>query len=185
MKKILLSFLFVFSLLFCSSAVAQNQDEVKLITANVWVKKYKALKQDIENKAVRVKDMEGLTESERIEMERSYLITTRMLEQWLDDLIEEVGENNAEVISHLANGSMEPGLKQELLDIFSYYANNFTDHYEQITGENVHAIMSNSRLMADGELNPHIRIPSGKVQKNVLIAHVKKPLSPTAWNALY
>lgn len=185
MNTKLLVVLFALFVLLMTPVFAQSQDAVKAIMTNHWVKKYKKLKSDLENKAVHVKDMDNISESERANIEKSYMHTSQRLEQWLDNLINEVDNNNQGVLAHLAEGTMEPQLKNELLDIFSFYANDFASHYEEVTGKGVKAIMPNHKLMEDGEQNPRIKVPSGKVEKDVLIAYVKKPLSPTAWSALY
>lgn len=185
MKTKLLVVLFALPILLMSPVLAQSQDAVKAIMTNHWVKKYKKLKSDLENKAVHVKDMDNISEAERANIEKSYGQTSQRLEQWLDNLINQVDNNNQVVLAHLAEGSMEPELKTQLLDIFSFYANDFASHYEEVTGEGVKAIMSNNKLLEDGQQNFNIKVPAGKVEKDFLIAYVKKPLSPMAWSALY
>lgn len=185
MKRKLLVILFALPILLMSPVFAQSQETVQTIMTNNWVKKYKKLKTDLENKAVHVKDMDNISKADRTNIEKSYEETSRRLELWLDNLITQIDLNNQVVLNHLASGGMEPELKSELLGIFTFYSNNFATQYEDITGEGVQAIMSNSKLMEDGEQNSNIKVPVGKVEKEFLIANVKMPLSPTAWDALY
>jgi len=184
MKNIVLVFVFAIPLLFAMPSTGQSKEALKSIMANSWVKKYKKLKTDLEDKAYFIKNMENISESDLKSMEKNYQITTKMLDTWLLDFANSV-ELKKENISYLSEGTINPELKQELLDIFTYYTDNFTTQYEDITGQKSKMIISHQQLMEEGEIISSNSTNFEKVDRPFLMANLVEPLKSTAWNKIY
>jgi len=107
-----------------------------------------------------------------------------MLDTWLLDFANSV-ELKKENISYLSEGTINPELKQELLDIFTYYTDNFTTQYEDITGQKSKMIISHQQLMEEGEIISSNSTNFEKVDRPFLMANLVEPLKSTAWNKIY
>ena len=184
MKQKLLIIAFALPLILINPLFAQSKDALKTIMTNQWVKKYKKLKTDLEDKAGFVKTLENVSEADQQLIKASYQQTSKMLDHWLDHLVASIEKNNDVAMAKLAEGSMDEELKAELLEIFSFYSNDFTTKYEEVTGIETKTVVTHARLMEDGSMEPTV-VPTGKVERDFLISNVKKPLQPANWNALF
>lgn len=184
MKKIVLVLVVLFSINQTNPTFAQSSDLLKTVLSNSWVKKYKKLKSDLEEKAYVAKSMENISESDLKSIEKSYKKTSKMLEAWVDHLVADLEKNNHQIIYKMSEGSISEDLKKELLDIFTFYANDFSTLYEEATGLKSRTIFTHSALLEDGQQALDIEAGKLKVEKNFLLANVKKPLSPTDWKTL-
>ena len=185
MKKIILACAFALPIFLMNPGFCQSNDASKTILSNSWVKKYKKLKSDLEEKAAVVKNMENLSEADLKSIEKSYKKTSKMLEEWLDHLIIALETGNKETINQLSEGSIDPVLKEELLVIYTIYANEFSTRYEEITGLEGKTVLSHNRLMADGNSESSDLNLVNKFDRSFLIATVKDPLTPSDWKAIY
>lgn len=153
---------------------------------NHWVKKYKKLKTDLEDKAGFVKTANNINETDKQLIKVSFLETSKKLDQWLDHLVYTIETKDGKALQQMSEGNIDPELKEELLDIFAFYSNEFQLKYEEVTGQQSKMVFSHSKLMSEGEVGPHVWTGSNdKIQKDFLISNVKQPLQPASWNSLF
>lgn len=166
-----------------TSQTAKDKEVIRAILTNQWITKYKKLKSDLENKAAYVKNMESVSESDMKSLEKSYAETTLRLDAWLEHLVNLVAENNATCLENLSHGDLPEVLRDELQDVFTFYSNDFSTRYEEVTGlESGVAIDTPKKLAADINWD----FPGeGTVARDLLMARVKQPLSPSSWNSIY
>ncbi len=185
MKKLLLAFVFTLPLIFGISAFGQSSETIKTILSNSWVKKYKKLKNDLEDKATYAKGLKNVKESDLKELERAYNKTSQKLEKWLDDVVYTIGNNPKESIELMSEGKINQQLKEELLAVFTYYSSEFLTCYEEITGDQGRNLFTHSRLMEDGQPSGTVtEADKQKIEKDELQSSFKKPLVPSEWNSL-
>lgn len=185
MKKILLAFVFALPFLFVMPIHGQSSESLKTIMANSWVKKYKKLKNDLEEKASYAKGLQNVKDSDLKDLKTAYDITSKRLEKWLDDVVVSIGTNQKEALVLIADGKIDQDLKEELLSIFSYYSSEFVTRYEDITGDQGKTLLPHSKLMEDGSPCGNVaEVEKEKIDKNFLIAYFKKPLVPSDWKSL-
>lgn len=154
---------------------------------NHWVKKYKKLKSDLEDKAGYVKTSETISEADKKNIKKSYLETSKRLEIWLDHLVSTIEHKDGQALQQLSEGNIDQELKAELLDIFAFYSNEFQLLFEEVTGQEAKMVVTHTRLMSevDQEKSVHWNGSNDKIQREFLISNVKKPLQPAAWNSLF
>jgi hypothetical protein len=187
MKRIILIVVFALPLFLGNPSTGQSKEALKSILANSWVKKYKKLKKDLEEKASFVKNMKNISESDLKIMETSYSKTSERLDAWLLHFAESI-ENDEKTITYLNEGSISPELKTELVGIFTYYANEYSTKFEDLTGIQTKTLITHQVLNGEekSEDNSKIEMPTnGKIDKNYLLANVIKPLKPSAWNSIF
>lgn len=188
MKKNLLLSALAIALILVNPIFGQSKETAQVILNNHWVKKYKKLKNDLEDKAGFVKTAENISAAEKENIKEAYQTTSKMLDSWLDHLLATIEKKDGPFMQQLSEGNMDPELKEELLEIFAYYSSEFQVMYEEVTGQNTKMVISHSKLMSDN-------VPSGdqaswnatpeKILKEYLISNVKQPLRPAPWNALF
>jgi hypothetical protein len=185
MKKVLLAFVFALPFLFVSPIHGQSSESLKTIMANLWVKKYKKLKNDLEEKATYAKGLKNVKEADLEELESAYNQTSKKLETWLDDVVASIGTNQKEALVLISEGKISQELKNELLEIFTFYSNEFVTRYEDITGDRGRSLLTHSKLMEDGQpCGTMTEVEKEKVDKEFLLAFFKKPLTPSNWKSL-
>ncbi len=146
--------------------------------------KYKKLKTDLENKAAYVKNMEKISEKDLKEMKSSFNATNIMLDEWLGHFVSSLSEGKN--IEELSSGNIAPDLKSELEEIFTFYANDFSTRFEDLTGQEsrfvigspVNADQSSKRLSAE------INVSESGIDRELLTSKVKKILVPNDWNSI-
>jgi hypothetical protein len=150
---------------------------------NQWVGKYKKLKTDLENKAIHVKNMPNVSEDDLKAIQQSYSQTSKMLDAWLDLFIASLSTNPNACLEQLSQGDIPQDLKVELQKIFTFYANDFSTRFEDITGSTANAIEGPRDIQPQAV---EVRFGSHPpIDKNTLLARFKTPLSPADWNTLY
>ena len=184
MKNILLIFVFAFALFVAVPSTGQSKDALKSILSNSWVKKYKKLKTDLEEKAYFIKNMENISETDLIAMEKSYKKTSKLLDKWLVDFATSLDEKK-ENVTLLSEGSISYELKEELFDIFTMYSNDFTTRFEDITGLQSKFVITHEQLMQDDLTAPNTLTSFEKIDRSFLMANVVPTLKPSAWNKIY
>jgi len=184
MKKYFFVLAFALPLFIAVPSTGQSKEALKSIMANSWVKKYKKLKTDLEEKAYFVKNMENISESDLKAMEKSYKKTTKLLDKWLVDFATSLDEKK-ENVTLLSEGSISYELKEELFDIFAMYSNEFSTQYEDITGLQAKSVITHEQLMKDELTEPNSATSFEKIDKSFLMANVIPTLKPSAWNKLY
>lgn len=186
MRHKLLILLFWFPLLAAhpaTSQTAKDKEVIRAILTNQWITKYKKLKSDLENKAAHVKNMKGVSESDLNSIEKSYAETTLRLDAWLEHLINLVAENNSTCLIDLSHGDMPEILKTELQEVFTFYSNDFSTRYEDVTGEESGVAIDTPKKQSE---NINWSFTSeGSLDREFLMARLKEPLSPTSWSSIY
>jgi len=186
MKHKLLILLFALPLIVLNPALSQSKEVVKTIMTNQWVTKYKKLKTDLENKAAFIKNMENLSSKDLATIKKSYVETTFMLDSWLNHLVTSIQEDKTKNLEQLANGNITDDLKEELQEIFTFYANDFSTKYEDVTGIKNSAVIGSPIMGQENtEISTEVYSSSSEVDMDMLLAKVKKPLSPSDWNSIY
>jgi SPX domain protein involved in polyphosphate accumulation len=166
-----------------TSQTAKDKEVIRAILTNQWITKYKKLKSDLENKAAQVKNMEGISESDMKALEKSYAETTLRLDAWLEHLVNLVAENNATCLADLSHGDMPEVLRSELQEVFTFYSNDFSTRYEEVTGLDSGVAIDTPKNQAD-DINWEFP-GEGSVARDLLMARVKQPLSPSSWSSIY
>ena len=164
-----------------SSAFAQSRETMKVLMGNEWIGRYKKLKNDLENKVARAKDMENLSEKEISDIRDSYVRTSLMLENWLMRVVESVEISNQYEIQFLSRGGLSPELQESFRGIVTSYANDFTSGFEEITGirENLVLKLPNNEVSQPGNGTA----VEWKIQREDLMACIM-PLLPNDWNSI-
>jgi len=186
MRHFLLFPVLVLTFFILNPAISQSKDKevVKSIMTNKWVNKYKKLKMDLENKAIYVKNMEDLNDEELAKVKASYLTTSKMLDAWLDHLVESIHSKN-ETLDQIAHGDINSDLKEELQRIFTFYADDFSTLYEQTTGQKSTIVIDSPSTDESENSSTASLLLDKPVEVDFLLANVKKPLSPNNWNSIY
>lgn len=154
---------------------------VKVLMTNEWIGKYKKLKSDLERKVARAKDMENLSEKNISDLRDSYARTSMMLENWLIQVVNSVGDSEPSQLEYLAKGDMSPELQNSFREILTFYADDFTTQYEEITGLRENFVVSLNSSGSDK--NPDATILNQKFEKDDLMAGIR-PLLPGDWNSI-
>jgi|GEM_PF-3262735 len=185
-RKILLAAL-ALPLILLNPITGQSKNTDEVVMTNHWVKKFKKLKSDLEDKAGYVKTSENISEADKKIIKKSYLETSKRLEMWLDHLVTTIETKDGQALQQLSEGNIDQELKEELLEIFSYYSNDFQLHFEEITGQEAKMVVSHTRLMSECEAPnaQQLNNRNDNIQRDFLISNVKKPLQPAAWNSLF
>lgn len=188
MKNNLLLSALAIALILVNPIFGQSKETAQVILNNHWVKKYKKLKNDLEDKAGFVKTAENISSSEKENIKEAYQITSKMLDSWLDHLLTKIEKKDGPFLQELSQGQMDPELKEELLEIFAFYSSEFQVLYEEVTGQNTKMVLSHSKLMSDNESSGDQfswNATAENILKEYLISNVKQPLRPADWNALF
>jgi hypothetical protein len=175
----LLMVLFLFSGAFASDKTGDN---VKALMASKWIGKYKQLKKDIENKAATVKDMDQITDEDYDALRKSYSETSRRLEGWLLNLEATLEKGDASDVVFFSNGLLNPVLENELREICTFYSNEFSTLYEEVTGIKSRSIFS----LNDGNDGNRTIPPTNivwKFEHDELVSGLQ-PLRPLDWNSV-
>jgi hypothetical protein len=183
MHKICYAFFLVVFLTAASGLSAGTNDSVKALMTNKWIAKYKQLKKDIENKAATVKDMEDISENDYNLLRDSYDETSLRLEIWLQNLEATLEKGDAADADYFVNGRLSPSLEKELREIATFYANDFSTLYEEVTGIKTRSIIN---LNDDEEIvnSGQPASISWKFMHEELSASLQ-PLRPLDWNSVY
>jgi hypothetical protein len=187
MTRKLLILAFALPIFFLNPAGAQSKDKevVRVIMQNQWITKYKKLKTDLENKAAYVKNLEKISDRDLGAIKGSYVETSRMLDAWLDHFVNSIHQNKASSFENLSHGEISQELKDELQTIFTFYANDFSTMYEDITGEEPKVVTNLGESETENS-DSDLRISQdANIEMELLIAKVKTPLTPMAWNSIY
>jgi hypothetical protein len=184
MKKYIYVIALALTLFIAVPSTGQSKETLKSIMANSWVKKYKKLKTDLEEKAYFVKNMENISESDLKTMEQSYKKTSKLLDKWLVDFAASMDEKKENIVL-LSEGSINNDLKEELFEIFTIYSNDFTTKYEDITGLPSKSVLSHEQLRKDELTESNGPVSFDKINKSFLMANVVPSLKPSAWNKIY
>ena len=182
MLKLNYTLLLVFFLFSGSFASDRTSDHVKALMTSKWIGKYKQLKKDIENKAATVKDMEQISDEDYDALRKSYSETSRRLEIWLHHLEATLEKGDASDISYLAGGMLNPALENELREIGTQYANEFSTLYEEVTGLKSRGIINLNNEDEGSRSVPPTNIV-WKFQHEELVASLQ-PLRPLDWNSV-
>jgi hypothetical protein len=186
MKQKLLIILFALPLFVLNPAHSQSKEIVKTVMTNQWITKYKKLKTDLENKAAFIKNMENISEKDLVLIKNSYSETSFLLDTWVNHLVQSLEENKSGNLEQLANGDIAPDLKAELQELFTFYANDFSTKYEDITGQKSNFVVGAPTDQAVTETTSSTEnSPSTTIDKDVLMARIKQPLTPSDWNSIY
>lgn len=188
MKRKLLLAALALPLILVNPIFGQSKETAKVIMTNHWVKKYKKLKADLEDKAGFVKTATNISEAEKQTVKESYLATSKKLDIWLDHLVTAIEKKDGAFMQQLSEGNMDQDLKEELLDIFAFYSSEFQLVYDEVTGMKSKMLFSHSKLMGEAENQSFEANWSGtpeKIQRDFLISNVKQPLQPAPWNSLF
>jgi hypothetical protein len=174
--------LFLFLICFSFSAFAESTDKVKVLMTSKWISKYKKLKKDIENKASTVKDMDQIDDSDYNALRNSYSETSKKLEVWLLHLENTLEKGEPSDMEFFASGVLNPALEKELQEIGTFYANDFSTLYEEITGIKSRCFinLSEDNAGSNGVLPTNI---VWKFEHEELSASLQ-PLRPLDWNSL-
>jgi len=184
MKKYLFVLAFALPLFISVPSTGQSKEALKSIMANSWVKKYKKLKTDLEEKAYFIKNMENISESDLLVMEKSYKKTSKLLDKWLVDFAGSV-DGNKENVTLLSEGSISNDLKEELFAIYTMYSNEFSTRFEEITGMQSKSVITHEQLMKDELSGPIENTSFEKIDRSFFMANIVPPLKPSAWNKIY
>jgi len=155
-------------------------DKVKALMTSKWIGKYKQLKKDIEHKAAIVKDMEQLSDEDYNTLRVSYSETSRRLEIWLQNLESTLEKGDAADVAYFSEGNLSPALDNELREIGTFYANEFSTHYEEITGIKSRSILNFNDDQA--KFIPPANI-TWKFEHEELVTGLQ-PLRPLDWNSV-
>lgn len=184
MKQKILIILFALPLFLLNPALSQSKEVLQTILTNQWVMKYKKLKTDLENKAAYVKNMDKISERDLTKMKKSYNATNVLLDDWIEHLA--VSIQNGSDLEQLAHGGISEDLKKELEIIFSFYANDFSTKFEELTGQEASFVIGAPGN--DNEADPANGTGLQPTEKNIdrefLTAKVKKMLVPSDWNSI-
>jgi hypothetical protein len=153
---------------------------MKMFMNNEWILKYKKLKNDLENKAATIKDMEELSEKNIAELKESYGRTSLMLESWLLEVVTALETAQPEQMSNLSKGNLNPELEAGFNELLTAYANDFSTQYEEVTGLTDNFVLS---MNAERAETTNASPSTIKFEKNELLAGVKQ-LLPNDWNSV-
>ena len=181
LKKYAFPFLF---LILCTSQAVQARDKenVKAVMTSKWIGKYKKLKFDLENKAATLKEMEDLSEDDYARIRTSYASTGKKLEVWLQHLITTLEKADPASTEYFAKGELNPELENEFRKLGTFYANEFSTLYDEITGTHTRPAIS----FDDSDEPVKVMPPSTivwKFDREELTASIQ-PLIPADWNSL-
>ncbi len=172
----------VFILVSGVSATEKTGDNVKALMTSKWIGKYKQLKKDIENKAATVKDMDQISDEDYDALRKSYSATSRRLEGWLLNLETTLEKGDASDVDYFSKGLLNPVLENELREICTYYSNDFSTLYEEVTG-----IKSRSILNLNDDNEGARSVPPTnivwKFEHQELVSGLQ-PLRPLDWNSV-
>jgi len=185
MKQKLLIILFALPLFVLNPAHSQSKEIVKTVMTNQWITKYKKLKTDLENKAAFIKNMENISEKDLVLIKNSYSETSFLLDTWVNHLVQSLEENKSGNLEQLANGDIAPDLKAELQKLFTFYANDFSTKYEDVTGQKSNFVVGAPTEQPVTGATNSTETPSTTIDKDVLMARIKQPLTPSDWNSIY
>jgi len=186
MKQKLLIILFALPLFVLNPAHSQSKEIVKTVMTNQWITKYKKLKTDLENKAAFIKNNENVSEKDLILIRKSYTETSILLDAWVNHLVQSLEENKSGNLEQLANGDIAADLKEELQVLFTFYANDFSTKYEDITGQKSSFVVGAPTDQSGTESTASTETSqTTTIDKDVLMARIKQPLMPTDWNSIY
>lgn len=186
MKQKLLIILFALPLFVLNPARSQSKEIVKTVMTNQWITKYKKLKTDLENKAAFIKNMENISEKDLVLIKKSYAETSYLLDAWVNHLVKSLEENKSGNLEQMANGDIAPDLKAELQELFTFYANDFSTKYEDITGQKSSFVVGAPTEQNDDETTSATETAQvTPIDKDILVARIKQPLSPSDWNSIY
>jgi|GEM_PF-1520723 len=176
-----------FVLCFTSSthgANAQTKNEVvSQLLQNDWVKKYRRIKLDMENKAGNLKDAKN--EEEIARLKDDYIRTRSLMEKWVENLAEELRKEST-LSNMLASPAFIPeNLKEELESLYAFYEDNFNTTYEQISGVNQKNLVVN---LTSNPVNSDVKNPkytSMAFGQFDLKKDLEKILEPNSWKSIY
>ena len=185
MLKKFTPFFFTFLLISTRPVIGkcQSKENIKTVLGNQWISKYKVLKVDLENKAASVKDRNDISETDLASIQKSYNITSGMLQVWLDDLVVILEKSEPAKMEYFSRGELCPELEVRLKEIITYYSNEFNTKFEEVTGLDSHFVIG---IPEKKETNSNIP-PSNIIWKfdvEDITASIKKPLTPANWNSL-
>ncbi len=176
-----------FVLCFASSthgASAQSKDEiVTQLLQNDWVKKYRRIKIDMENKAGNIKD--ARSEEEIARLKDDYVRTRSLMEKWVEGLTEELRKDNT-LSNMLASPAYLPeNLKEELENLYAYYEDNFNTTYEQIIGINQRNLVVNFSVNTSDTSEQFTKYTAMNLNQFDLKKDLAKMLEPNSWKSIY
>ncbi len=187
-KKMLKKFTpFFFAFLLVSTlpviGKGQSKENIKTVLGNQWISKYKVLKVDLENKAASVKDRNDISETELASIQKSYNLTSGMLQNWLDELVFTLEKSEPAKMEYFSRGELCPELEIRLKEIITYYSNEFNTKFEEITGQDSHFVIGMPEKKETNSSIPPSNI-TWKFDVEDITASIKKPLAPANWNSL-
>ena len=172
----------IFSFLLGFTAQAQTKENVKAVMASKWIGKYKKLKNDLESKAATVKEMDDISDEDFALLRKSYTETSKLLEGWLNNLVNTLEKADPATVDYFAKGELSPELQTEFQTLGTFYANDFSTLYEEITGLKTRMVIS---LKDNG--NPERDLPPShivwKFDREELTAGIQS-LIPADWNSI-
>jgi hypothetical protein len=161
----------------------QSKENIKTVLGNQWISKYKVLKVDLENKAASVKDRNDISETDLASIQKSYNLTSGMLQVWLDDLVVILEKSEPAKMEYFTKGELCPELEIRLREIITYYSNEFNTKFEEITGQESHFVIGMPEKKETNSSIPPSNI-TWKFEVEDITASIKKPLAPANWNSL-
>lgn len=180
MLKYIATGLFAIILLSSFPAVCQSGDNGKVLYGNEWIRKYKRLKSDLENKVAKVKEMEDLSERDIEDIRDSYNRTSLLLENWLLQVVSVLETAEPAKMESFSKGSVNPELQASFGELLTAYSNDFTTLYEEKTGFSDNLVMS---MESNGEVRESMTTITWKFEREELMVKIQ-PLLPSDWNSI-
>jgi len=165
-------------------ANAQSKDEiVTQLLQNNWVKKYRRIKTDMENKASNLKDSHS--EEEIARLKDDYNRTSTLMEKWIESLTNEL--RNEVTLQNMLNSTtfIPENLKEELEVLYGFYEDNFNTTYEQLTGVNQNNLVVNFSINSKESAQQFSKYTSMGLNQLNFKKDLTKHLEPNSWKLIY
>jgi len=172
--------IFAIILLAANPAQSQSADNGKVLYGNEWIRKYKRLKSDLENKVAKVKDMEDLSERDIEDIHDSYNRTSLLLENWLLQVVSALESAEPAKMESFSKGIVNPELQTSFGELLTAYSNDFTTLYEEKTGYRDNLVIS---LENNEDYKKNMTTITWKFEREEFMAKIQ-PLLPSDWNSI-